>query len=285
MAEQTPVTPPKKKQRSPSYPGIGLEVAIERAQALYGQEQRNFAHIDTAIGHWGYRPKSGAGLVVVAALKKFGLVDEEGGGSTRKVRVSEDARRLILLDSDEHRNERVRLLKKLALTPTIHSELWKKYGAALPSDATLRYELITERGFTDLAVREFIPQFRATIAYAGLTASDNLVDNETADNARNQDPFEIPPVSQHGTGAAAPPPVQLGAQLSAAATVSGAITRVVNLPLPGGAWAALQVPYPMSEDDWEQMLDVLQVMKRGIVQDPKPKAEEQPAAEDTAKPV
>lgn len=280
MAEQTPVTAPKKKQRSPSYPGIGLEVAIERAQGLYGQEQRNFAHIDTAIGHWGYRPKSGAGLVVVAALKKFGLVDEEGGGSTRKVRISEDGRRLILLDSDEHRDERVRLLKKLALTPTIHAELWKKYGAALPSDVTLRYELITERGFTDLAVREFIPQFRATIAYAGLTASDKVADNATSDNEPNQDPFEIPPVSQQGTGAAPPSPVQLKAQVSAGATVSGAITRVVNLPLPGDAWAALQVPYPMSEEAWAQMLDVLNVMKRGIVQVPK-----QPEEPDAAKPV
>jgi len=257
--ETTPTT--KKKQRSPSYPGIGLEAAITRAKALYKEENRNYAHVDTAIGHWGYKPKSGAGLVVLAALKKFGLIDEEGGGSTRKVRISEDARRLLLLDSAEHGAERSRLLKTLALKPTIHAELWKKYSSALPSDASLRLELITERGFTDLAVREFIPQFRATIAYAGLTSGDKVADNETASEEANPDPFEIPAVSQQASTA---PVTAVGTP-----TKPQPNTRVLNLPLPGDAWAALQVPFPMTEDAWEQMLDVLKVMKRGIVQLPK----------------
>ena len=42
-------------------------------------------------------------------------------------------------------------------------------------------------------------------------------------------------------------------------------SRIVQLPLAGDIWAAIQVPHPMTEDEWEQMMAVLQAMKPGIV--------------------
>src|SRR2546425_830513 len=105
-----------KRQRSPSYPGIGLETAIERARELYKQEGRNAAPNDAILGHWGYKPRTGPGLVTIAALKRFGLLDSEGSG---KSRLSNLALRIIL-DEREDSPDRDAAIKQAALTPSIH---------------------------------------------------------------------------------------------------------------------------------------------------------------------
>jgi len=43
----------RKKQRSPSYPGIGLEAALERAKTFYQEEGRNAAPNNAILQHWG----------------------------------------------------------------------------------------------------------------------------------------------------------------------------------------------------------------------------------------
>src|SRR5438552_17689881 len=87
-----------KRQRSPSYPGIGLEVALERARSLYREEGRNAAPNEAILHHWGYGPKSGPGLVTLAALKRFGLLTGEGSG---KSRLSNFALRIILDERED----------------------------------------------------------------------------------------------------------------------------------------------------------------------------------------
>jgi hypothetical protein len=41
----------------------------------------------------------------------------------------------------------------------------------------------------------------------------------------------------------------------------------VVLPLPREDWATLRLPYPMTEDDWALMLELLALMKPGLVID------------------
>jgi len=84
MSEATqPPVRKKTRQRSPSYPGIGLEAALGRAKALYQEEGRNAAPNEAILDHWGYASKSGPGLVTLAALKRFGLLQTEGPGKAR----------------------------------------------------------------------------------------------------------------------------------------------------------------------------------------------------------
>lgn len=229
----------RKRDRSPSYPGIDLAAALQRAQALYNQEHEHAASLETILGHWGYEPKSGAGLVVVAALKKFGLLVDEGSGLRRKARLSDEAVR-ILLDEREDSIERQRLIEEAALNPTIHTELWQKYGSSLPSDANLRHELRFDKGFTGRGVAEFIPQFRSTLTFAGLTEGDTLSEGE-------EDKRE------HERGGRVTPP----------SPPAGA--HAIQLPIAAGEWATLQAPFPLTQDKWEQMLAVLNAMKPALV--------------------
>jgi hypothetical protein len=260
MEPDTAPVEKKKRPRSPAYPAIGLQEALTRAHLLYKQEKRNFAHLDTILHHWGYRPKSGGGLVVVAALKKFGLVEDEGGGNARRARVSEFGLRLLLLDEHEHADERRKLLKEAALKPEIHAELWKKYQGALPSDSTLRYELLTDRGFTESGVREFIPELRSTLAYAGVTEADKLPDSHEDKKQENEPGFKSSLFGNGHTSFFGKADMTPGAAQPATVTA-----RMLHLPLQSASWAMLQVPFPMSEEDWDQMLSVLMAMKPGIV--------------------
>ena len=229
----------RKRDRSPSYPGIDLAAALQRAQALYSQEREHAASVETILDHWGYEPKSGGGLVVLAALKKFGLLVDEGTGSRRKARLSDEAVR-ILLDEREDSTERERLMQEAALKPPIHMELWQKYGASLPSDSNLRHELRFEKGFTGRGVAEFIPQFRSTLTFAQLAEGDKLsADGEDKEH-------------QGGKSLMTPPPPSVDAQ-------------AIQLPIATGEWATLQASFPLTAEKWKQMLAVLNAMKPALV--------------------
>ncbi len=251
VADQ-PVKSGQKRGRSPSYPAIGLEEALRLARVLYEHENRNAVPLEAVIADWGLKPTSGRGWVVLAALLKFGLLQDEGKGSTRKAKLT-DLALSIILDEREDGSQRQQLIRTAALKPTIHIDLWKKYAPILPSDASLRFYLEKERGFNPAAVPDLIRQFRQTVAFANLTEADKLAEHEGEINDAPADPFMVPAVITPAT-------VTLPSSQARPAT-----TRVLNLPLSGGTWAALQIPYPMSQEDWDQMLAVLEAMKRGIV--------------------
>src|SRR5574340_110258 len=171
--------PKRKRERSPSYPAISLGPAVEKAKDLYRVEKGYATPIYTILKHWGYRPRSGAGLVAVAALLKFGLLEDEGSGNARKAKITDLAQRIIR-DTREESPDRDRLLRESALRPQIHRELWERFGAALPSDSNLQHTLIFEYGFTDGGASEFIRQFKATIAFAQLGEEDMIEPTEVS---------------------------------------------------------------------------------------------------------
>jgi hypothetical protein len=57
------------------------------------------------------------------------------------------------------------------------------------------------------------------------------------------------------------------------------LLREVPIPIQGTAWPSIKAAFPLSEAAWTQMIAVLNVMKPGLVEQPKP--EESP--KDTAK--
>lgn len=162
-------SPPKKaRTRSPAYPYLALPEALDRTAQLRRAEGRHAVSVSVAMQHWGYKAESSTGYSCIAALKKFGLVDEEGVGEHREVRLSALAL-AILLDGDNGSLERAAALRTAALNPRIHAELWERYGPELPSDQTLRRFLLLEKNFNEASVDEFVAEYRATIAYAGLS--------------------------------------------------------------------------------------------------------------------
>jgi hypothetical protein len=246
MTEQATEVRKRKRGRSPSYPGIDLGEAIERARALYEKEAKHAAPINAILAHWGYKAGSGPGLVAFAALKKFGLLVEEGSGRGRKGRLSDEAL-AIILDGRPDSPDRLRRIQEAALRPLIHQELWQKYAGNLPSEETLRYELQVEKGFTERAVKEFIPEYKQTIEFAGLPDRDKL-SGQVEDRAGVGERRATPPT---------PRTVETGP--------IGGETRAVQIPISTTKWAMLQAPFPLTEAEWNQMKAVLDAMKPALV--------------------
>lgn len=292
----------KARTRSPAYPYLALPEALERTAQLRRAEGRHAVSVSVAMQHWGYKAESSTGYSCIAALKKYGLVDEEGVGENREVRLSPLALAL-LLDGDAGSPERAAALRTAALNPRIHAELWERYGPELPSDQTLRRFLLLEKNFNEASVDEFVAEYRATIAYAGLSepgaAGDpgspaplrlplgrdagppaelstppglDAEDPAPADHIRRKPP-EAARSSPNRADPADRPPVPLPPS-EAPVPVTAALRPTAVAPAPEGSRElpvpldhdlVARVPYPMSEESFALLIDTLQLWKKRLV--------------------
>lgn len=156
-----------KQGRSPAYPGIDLKTAVAKAQALFDAEGKYAAPMPSAFQAWGFSPKSSGAREIRAALKYFGLITIEGDGENGKVKLSEEALR-ILLDEREDQSEKKALLRQIALKPSIHKVLLSQFPEGIKSDATAQHFLVFDHRFNKSAASELIAEFKATAEYSGL---------------------------------------------------------------------------------------------------------------------
>lgn len=179
----------KRQGRSPAYPSIDLASALEKAQAQYDQEGKYPAPLTSAFKAWGYSPKSSGGREVRASLRYFGLVQFEGEGDAAKVKLTEEALRVIT-DKREDQSEKKALIRRLALNPAAHRKLFERYPEGIKSDPTAEHFLVWEEEYNESAAQALIAEFKATASFAGLYEPASSVDkNEgTADSGEDENP-------------------------------------------------------------------------------------------------
>jgi hypothetical protein len=173
----------RKKDRSPNFPFISLEAAIERCKAFYEEERRGAAPVPRVAKHWKYSASSSGLIQTIAALKSYGLMVDEGSGAERKLRLTEMALR-ILLDNRPDSTERVELIKRAALNPSVSSDVHGNWTDGLPSDDTLNHSLIFERSFAPQNAARAVRILKENQRFAMLTRSDGLsfVSQRDSDN-------------------------------------------------------------------------------------------------------
>lgn len=251
MSENTAAR--KLKSRSPAYPAINLETAIQRARQLYDKERHHPTPVATVVSHWGYTSLNGAALGAVAALKKYGLLDEEGAGEDRKASLSRLADDILMHPDGAKRAEAT---QEAALRPAIHREMWDKYHLELPSDQSLLWELTRDRGFTERGAAEFIRTYKATIAYAkledpsrtgGLAVTPDT--RRVEDDGRDEDDWDSP--------SERPSPERRRPTAEAAKSYA--------IPLVDNGSIMVEGQFPVTERDWNQFMAVLAAMKPGLV--------------------
>ena len=240
-------------KRSPNFPFIPLETAIERAGELYKQEGRNAVNIKVAVSHWGYKETSSGGKQTVAALKAYGLIEYFGKGDDRKIKLSRLAL-MILLDEREDSYERQEAIKVTALNPKIFKELWLKWGVGgLPSDANISHFLIFEKDVNEKSTGDLIKNFKSTISFASLTPSDSIQDEEDDDSGEEGSNERQPHYPQ-----VKPPPKKPGMKQDIFTLDEGQVV--------------LQWPAKLSQDSYEDFEGwinlILRRAKRSIVQEP-----------------
>lgn len=251
MSADEPEAQRRPKGRSPSYPGINLEAAIERARQIWEKENKHPVAVPVLLKHWGYESPTGPGSIFAAALRKYGLLEYEGSGPNRRAHLTDLAIRIL---RSPHEHERQSAIKDAALNPAIIRELWEKYkDTALPTDATLAWDLEQEKHFTTSGAAEFIPVLRDTIAFAQLTPGDTVqTQTEQRPTEEGEDDDDLP-----------------ARQLvpRRRRRVSEDAVNVLTIPLPGRSPILVEGATELSERDWEQFLAVLTAMKPGLIRD------------------
>ncbi len=178
--------------RSPAYPYISLRKALKRAGEFWNAEGKHTVPLTSAYRAWGLGEKSSGSRQTVAALKQFGLLEYEGGGSDRRVRLSNRALN-ILLDKQPESRERDKLIRLIAFIPQIYSDLWNQWGAELPSDATIETYLVRDRAYNESAAPDLISDYKDTISFAKLREPDKMSPDGGDENGEEPDQF-IPPL-------------------------------------------------------------------------------------------
>ena len=64
----------EKRRRSPRYPRIDLGTATELARVIHEAVGTDAIPVKEMLQRWGYAERSGPGRVVLATLKRFGLL-------------------------------------------------------------------------------------------------------------------------------------------------------------------------------------------------------------------
>jgi hypothetical protein len=231
------------RHRSPSYPTVGLQEALERTKKFYGIDGKAGAPIATAVKHIGFASAHGQALSVLSALKKYGLLEDKSG------RVVPTQRAIELLNLPDQDPRRVEALRQAALAPAIYRELIQQYReTGLPSDETLKAELVTYKNFNPNSVDDFIRFFKSTLEFAGLSdlsviESDPEMQSQPKESAdqsgvRAKNPQEVRIVNPGGGRIPVNPP-----------TISAANMWTWTLSIPRSVKAELRIAGDVTKAD------------------------------------
>jgi hypothetical protein len=148
------------KQRSPNYPGLNLEEAIERVTRVYRAEHTHAVAKIAILNDLGYTSESGRALAMIGALRAYDLL--EGRGDS--LHVSERAVAIIEFSAEPNNTTRIQALRDCALAPNIFREMFEQFGARPASDAAMRHWLIG-RDFLSRAADEVIQTYRDNLDF------------------------------------------------------------------------------------------------------------------------
>ncbi|MGA2711663.1 MAG: hypothetical protein ABSG41_01035 [Bryobacteraceae bacterium] len=162
----------RKVHRSPSYPAFSLVEAISKAGAVYAAEKRTATTGDVIASHMGYSAAAGPGGRAVSALRQYGLIEETEG----KYRLSDLGYTLVHY---EHESAEWRAaVAEAARRPTLFRELLEEYPDGLPSDGTLRNNLL-KREFNPGSIQDVVSIFRGTMELADSTGASYTESGQT----------------------------------------------------------------------------------------------------------
>lgn len=248
------------RHRSPNYPVISLGKGIELATKLYAQDHSTAVPVSVACGHWGVKITSSSGMRLVSAMQSYGLIEIVGAGAAKKLKLTE--RGLILVRHPDKASVAYRdALREAALAPKIHEEIWNEYEATgLPSTQSLHWSLESDWKVHPESIPALIAELVETFTLAGITSAAKVEDAKG-------DKGDIPPMGKPAGTLPKDPPAATppSESMTMANASSGSVLRDQPLPLLSGD-AVLRYPHPMSEEDFDWMLETIQRLKRKFLQ-------------------
>lgn len=191
-----------KRERSPNYPALTFTAALERAKTIWEKEKRAHVAPQVAARHLGYKTMNGAAFQTLGALKRYGLVVSTG---KKDIRVSDDAH-FIFVHPEGHA-DRVKMMAKLAMSPSLFGKILGVYGDDMPSDENLVAKLQTDEwGFkSEEAARAVVRALRDAVRVSNEGVAQTASEGNNNAGIIKETPMTNPGTNP-GTPAVKPPP-------------------------------------------------------------------------------
>ena len=152
----------EEQDRRAPFPVRNLMRSFIHARFLYNQVGRAAVTLDEAASAWERDPKSSEHLKMIESVFDFGLIEQSGSGTARKICISELGWRMV-----GHPDKEVRLdtISEVARTPKMLADYAARWRDGRPEDDTCIAALVSEHGFTEKMAADFIWLFDDTIPY------------------------------------------------------------------------------------------------------------------------
>lgn len=173
----------KQAQRSPLYPIVGLDIAIQKLEKFYNVEGQNTVSREAAIEALGYKGASGASLQMLATLIQYELLEKAGTG---EIKISDIGLALIVGTETEKQESILKAAKK----PLIFEEILNQFSSNKPSERSLLSFLIQRKpkGYVHSSAKKIINSFFDTMELANLYETEyNKPEPENNNNNNNDD--------------------------------------------------------------------------------------------------
>ena len=237
------------RKKSPRAPSLPLDESVERALKIYDKERRHAAPTDVIAQNLGYKSaNNGSALSTIAALRSFGLLEKAQEG---KLAVTKDVEAYRFAPNDELKSL---LRKKWLVTPNIFGEMLEKYAEGLPSDASLRFDLI-QRGFTPASAESTLAVFKKSIEFAKFF-DESSSDARKTENLEEEAEADVRPAAASVDVQIRPPEKAS----SAAASVATDGYDRIPVRLTGGRRAWLEIPTPFFEADKKRLIAQIELI-------------------------
>ena len=233
------------KMRSPNYPAIGLGEALNEIKKIWEAEKKTAVGIDVLGKAMGYNSVSGPVRTKIAALRKYGLLDQNGG----RYGLSDLAMKILHGQAED----RAQALAIAAQRPELFKELYASHADG--SDAALKSELVVHRSFSEAGAKQFIKAFRDTLSIANLGSA-------VYDGPEHEDNSEAMTTSgtqEHQRGAV--PPQGAGASHANAWTWTLSIPRNVR--------AELKIAGDVTRDDVRRLKQQIEFLEESFEEEAK----------------
>jgi hypothetical protein len=225
------------RKKSPRAPSLPLDESVERAVKIYDRERRHATPTDVIAQDLGYKSaNNGSAMSAIASLRAYGLLEKAAEG---KLAVAKDVEMYRFAPSEELRNTlRIKWLR----SPGVFGELLDKYAEGLPSDASLRFDLVA-RGFSPASAESTLNVLRKSVEFA------RYFNSPDRDAAAGEDmPPEAEPAvrsNQPSTSAS----IDVAERTADAPNAAPAGYDRIPVRLGGGRRAWLEIPTPFYAAD------------------------------------
>lgn len=156
------------------FPFINLTKSLDRARAIYENDKGGKGlKMPVAFAAWGYSDKSSGGFQTVAALKSYGLLDDEGANDDRIVKLTVDAREYFQTEIEEDHN---RLQAKFAARPPLMAHLLDHWDRGTVADPVARTYLKTGIGLNEQSARSALGIYKDNLSLFGSKGSAKATD-------------------------------------------------------------------------------------------------------------